>query len=206
MKIFIACLATESNSFSPLPTGWSGYEETGVHYGDATKHAPIAFNIALHEWRRAGEAEGHEVVESVSAMAQPAGPTVQDVYDTLSARICDDLRAAGDVDIILLKMHGAMIAEQTIDCEGDLISRLRAIAGDDVLIGGEFDPHAHLTDLMLDAADLLVFYKEYPHTDIAERAQHLFKLAVDAKTGKTRPVMRTFDCRWSFAEIAEPEF
>ncbi|WP_252259910.1 M81 family metallopeptidase [Erythrobacter aurantius] len=195
MKIFIACLATESNSFSPLPTGWSGYEETGIHYGDATKHAPIAFNIALHEWRRAAEAEGHEVVESVSAMAQPAGPTVQDVYDTLSARICDDLRGAGDVDIILLKMHGAMIAEQTIDCEGDLISRLRAIAGDDVLIGGEFDPHAHLTDLMLEAADLLVFYKEYPHTDIAERAQHLFKLAVDAKSGKTRPVMRTFDCR-----------
>ena len=23
------CLATESNSFSPLPTGWSGYEEAG---------------------------------------------------------------------------------------------------------------------------------------------------------------------------------
>ena len=102
MKIFIACLATETNTFSPVPTGWSAYEEPGLFYGDATKHPPVAFNIVLHEWRREAEAAGHEVIESVSAMAQPAGATVQDVYDTLSERICDDLRAAGDVDIILM--------------------------------------------------------------------------------------------------------
>lgn len=195
MRIFIACLATESNSFSPLPTGWSGYEEVGIRYGDATQGAPIAFAIALDEWRRMAEARGYEVIESVSAMAQPAGPTVQPVYDALSGRICEDLRAAGQVDIVLLAMHGAMIAEGTIDCEGDLLSRVRAIAGDRTIIGGEFDPHAHLTDAMMEAGDLLVFYKEYPHTDIAERARHLCDLAMDAAEGRISPVMRTHDCR-----------
>lgn len=195
MKIFIACLATESNSFSPLPTGWTGYRESRIHYGDATNFPAVGFNIALHEWRREAEAAGHEIVESVSAMAQPAGPTVQTVYETLRDRICDDLRAAGKVDIVLMKMHGAMIAQDTIDCEGDLLSRIREIVGDEVIIGGEFDPHGLLSDKMLEAADLLVFYKEYPHTDIAERARHLFQLAVDAASGLTTPVMRTFDCR-----------
>jgi microcystin degradation protein MlrC len=195
VRIFIACLATESNSFSPLPTGWSGYEEAIIRYGDATRHPPIGFSVALHKWRNMAESEGHEVIESVSAMAQPAGPTVQSVYDTLSGRICDDLRAAGFVDIVLLKMHGAMIAERTVDCEGDLLSRIRAIVGDAVVIGAEFDPHAHLTDTMMDAADLLVFYKEYPHTDVAERANHLYRLAIDTAEGRITPVMRHHDCR-----------
>jgi len=35
VKIFMVCLTTESNNFSPMPTGWSGYEEAGIHYGDA---------------------------------------------------------------------------------------------------------------------------------------------------------------------------
>ena len=195
MKIFIACLATETNTFSPVPTGWSAYEEPGLFYGDATKHPPVAFNIVLHEWRREAEAAGHEVIESVSAMAQPAGATVQDVYDTLSERICDDLRAAGDVDIILMQMHGAMIAEQTLDCEGDMIGRLRAIAGPDVTIGAEFDPHCHLTDQMLEATDVMVFYKEYPHTDIVDRGHDIYRLAMDTHNGLIKPVMRVFDCR-----------
>jgi len=27
MKLFMASLATETNSFSPIPTGWSGFRE-----------------------------------------------------------------------------------------------------------------------------------------------------------------------------------
>ena len=27
MKIFIACLATETNTFSPVPTGWSAWNQ-----------------------------------------------------------------------------------------------------------------------------------------------------------------------------------
>ena len=195
MKIFIACLATETNTFSPLPTGWSGYEEPGLFYGDATQHPPTAFGVVLHEWRRLAEADGHQVIESVSAFAQPAGPTVQEVYDALSNRICDDLRAAGDVDIILMNLHGAMIAQENLDCEGDLLARLREIAGPDVTIGAEFDPHAHLTDQMLEAADAIVFYKEYPHTDLVERAGDNYKLAMDTRKGLIKPVMRAFDCR-----------
>ena len=33
------------------------------------------------------------------------------------------------------------------------------------MIGAEFDLHCHLSALMLDSADVLVGYKEYPHTD-----------------------------------------
>ena len=37
--------------------------------------------------------------------------------------------------------------------------------------------------------------KEYPHTDIIDRAEDLFNLIRDASEGKTMPTMSIFDCR-----------
>jgi microcystin degradation protein MlrC len=42
---------------------------------------------------------------------------------------------------------------------------------------------------------VLVLYKEFPHTDFAERAADLFALVADAAAGRTRPRMSLWDCR-----------
>ena len=64
-----------------------------------------------------------------------------------------------------------------------------------VAIGAEFDLHCHLSALMLDSADVLVGYKESPHTDPMERAAELFALIADTADGKIKPVMARYDCR-----------
>lgn len=195
MKIFIASLSTESNSFSPLPTGLLSFEEGAIAHGDASR-APIQYwSAPMKIWREAAEAEGWEVAESLTAHAQPAGPTVQPVYEAFRGEIIAGLKAAMPVDIVLLSLHGGMIATGTDDCEGDLIAHCREVAGPNVVIGGLLDPHSHLTAMMVDNASLLVAYKEYPHVDIPDRAADLFRLAMDAAEGRTRPVMRDFDCR-----------
>lgn len=193
MKVLIAGLATETNSFSPIPTGRMSYEETFLTR-HATDESPNLFSAPLHEWRRAAEARGWQVVESLSAFAQPAGPTVRAVYEEFRDEILADVGKARP-DILLLSMHGAMIADGYDDCEGDLMTRARAILGPDAVIGLEIDPHHHLTPEMLEAADLIVAYKEYPHTDSPDRARELFTLAADTATGKIKPVMRDYDCR-----------
>ncbi|OJU36658.1 MAG: microcystin LR degradation protein MlrC-like protein [Rhizobiales bacterium 68-8] len=195
MKVFIASLSTETNSFSPLPTGRLGFEEGGVAHGDATRGPVTYASGPMHVWRDAAEARGWTVVESLTAHAQPAGPTVRAVYEDYRDEILRDLAAAMPVDVVLLSLHGAMIADGYEDCEGDLIARCREIAGPKAVVGGLLDPHCHLTELMLGKATLLVAYKEYPHVDIPARARDLFRLAADAAEGKTRPVMREFDCR-----------
>lgn len=195
MKVFIASISTETNSFSPLPTGRLSFEEGVVAHGDATRGPVEYWSAPLHIWREAAEERGWEVVESLTAHAQPAGPTVREVYEGFRNEILRDLEAAMPVDVVLLSLHGAMIADGYLDCEGDLIERCRAIAGPQAVIGGLLDPHCHLTEAMLQKATLLVAYKEYPHVDIPERARDLFRLAADAAQGKTRPVMRDFDCR-----------
>lgn len=197
-RLFIAGLSTETNSFSPLPTGMAGFEEGSIHHGDATQDDLQYWTAPLHVWRQRAEALGWEVIESLSAHAQPAGVTVKPVYEGFRDEILSDLRAAGGVDVILLALHGAMIADGYDDCEGDLIDRCRSIAPEAV-IGGLLDPHCHLTETMMQRASLLVAFKEYPHVDVPERAEELFSLAARTVAGDISPVMRDRDCRMILA-------
>jgi microcystin degradation protein MlrC len=106
-----------------------------------------------------------------------------------------DLKAAMPVDVVLLNLHGAMVAHGYDDCEGDLIHHVRQVVGDSATIGVELDLHCHLTELMRTAADVIVIYKEYPHTDIADRARDLYPLCIAAQKGEIEPVMAYYDCR-----------
>lgn len=193
MKLLIACLATETNTFSPIPSGRLAYEAAMVSR-EATRKPGNLFTAPLHEWRRMGEARGWEIVESLSAVAQPAGTTVRAVYEAYRDEILQDLETH-QPDLFLISMHGAMVADGYDDCEGDMMVRARTIMGPDKVIGMELDPHNHLTAAMLAHATLIVSYKEYPHVDAPERARELFDMAADAADGKTRPVMRAHDCR-----------
>ena len=66
----------------------------------------------------------------------PNGIVTRAAYEGLRDALLADLRAALPVDMVLLGMHGAMVADGYDDCEGDLLARVRAIVGPDVVIGG----------------------------------------------------------------------
>ncbi|MCE8539989.1 M81 family metallopeptidase [Ruegeria pomeroyi] len=193
MKLLIACLATETNTFSPMPTGRLAFE-AGMVSREATRQPAMLFSAPLHEWRRMAEEKGWKVIESLSAAAQPAGTTVRAVYEDFRDEILADIEKH-QPDVLLMSMHGAMVADGYDDCEGDMMASARAIMGPDKVIGLELDPHNHLTDAMLENATLIVNYKEYPHVDAPERARELFAMAADAAEGKTQPVMQAHDCR-----------
>lgn len=88
-----------------------------------------------------------------------------------------------------------MVADGCEDTEGDLLQRVREIVGPDVLVCAELDPHSHLTARRVAAADFFVFFKEFPHTDFVERAEDLWRIAIDTLEGRVTPVMSVFDCR-----------
>lgn len=125
----------------------------------------------------------------------PAGITTRHAYETLRDELLQDLRNAGPVDVALFGLHGAMVADGYDDCEGDLLRRAREIVGPDTVIGAELDPHCHLTATMMESADLIVCYKEYPHTDILDRAYELVDLCVAKAEGRIRPARGVFDCQ-----------
>lgn len=195
MRIFTAALATETNTFSPLPTGLASFRERD-HY-PAGQHPDHLTGSAGPLWalRQVSAAKGWTVVEGLVASAQPGGITTREAWATLSGQLLDDLRAAMPVQMVLLGLHGAMVAEGCDDCEGDLLARVRAIVGPGVVVGAEIDPHNHLSEAMVRHADLLVSMKEYPHTDILERGHELVALCEAKALGRIRPVAAVADCR-----------
>lgn len=196
MRVFMAGLSTETNTFSPVPTSWRAFEEIGISPGGAgSTVADTPFADVFGAWRRLAAGDGHDVIEGLAAAAQPAGPTIRTTYESLRDRIVEQARDAGRIDVMLLVLHGAMAAQGYDDCEGDLLGRLRAAAGETCTIGAELDLHCHLTTAMLDTRTLFVAYKEYPHIDAVARAAELYRLCIDAALGKTRPVTSAYDCK-----------
>jgi len=195
MKVFIATLGTETNTFASLPTGMQTFEETMFFRGDATKHPQTLASEPLHVWRRRTEEHQGEVVESIAAFAQPAGVTVRKVYEDLRDELLQDLKAGGPFEMVLINMHGAMVADGYDDCEGDILANARAIVGPDVIIGAELDLHCSITPKMVENADAIITFKEYPHIDAGARAEELFTICRAAAQGEIKPVMAVHDCR-----------
>lgn len=194
-KIFAAFFATETNTFAVAPTGWGSFQEYGIFRGNASTLDPLGLGGSMVELRRLLAAQGHELVESLTAFAQPLGRTVRSVYERLRDDILADLKAAAPVDGVILILHGAMVADGYDDCEGDLIARVRAIVGPDVPIGVELDLHCHYTALMQRSADVIVAFKEYPHIDALARLQELLHIVLQTAAGKLRPTAAMYDCK-----------
>jgi microcystin degradation protein MlrC len=207
MRLFTASLATESNSFSPIPTNRESYE-AAFYYppGRHPEHSPRHTTAPLYVGRRRARQEGFELIEGSCFWAEPSAPTARADYEAMRDEILDQLKAAMPVDGVLLGLHGAMIAYGYDDAEGDILERVRAIVGREAVIGVELDPHCHLTERRVRLADVIILYKEYPHTDFVERAEELVTLVLKTIRGEIRPVMSLYDCGMSdlFPTSREP--
>jgi microcystin degradation protein MlrC len=195
MRVFAGALGTETNSFSPLPTGLAAFE-AGEHYPAGTHPARMTgFGAPLMVARERAAAHGWTLIEGLVTSAPPGGTTTRVAYETLRDTLLEELRAAMPVDMVVLGLHGAMIADGYDDCEGDLLARMRAIAGPEASIGATLDPHGHLTELMVASADILVLFKEYPHSDIVPRAYEMVDLVHAVRQGRVRPTSALVDCQ-----------
>ena len=192
MRIFVGGMNSETNTFSPVPTGLSDFQ-IGYINSD-TSELPNEC-LLLRHLKQCIEERGWQCVPSFIAVAEPSGVTTRRAYETLKHELLNDLKHAMPVDMVLLPLHGAMVAEGCDDCEADLTQAVRQQVGQDVSVGVLLDLHCHVSDALVNAADLIAMYREYPHTDILQRAEALLDMTADKAQGRTKPVMATFDCR-----------
>ena len=186
MKVLIARLNHETNTFSPVPTPLAAFGPDGPTFGEQAYRDNKGMRTAMSAFIDLAEAAGAELVTPVSASANPSGPVDARAYDELTQRIVD---AAPGCDAILLDLHGAMVAHNSADGEGDLLVRLRA-AAPGVPIGVALDLHANVTPAMVENADVIVGFKTYPHVDMYETGEHAGRLLLDLLAGRGRPAMR----------------
>lgn len=193
MRVYVAGLRTETNSFVARPTAYADFMA-----GDLTpsgERPASGRHPGFDRFVAEAEAMGLEVKAGLAAYAIPGGPVRSDCYRKLRDMVLEPLASGGRFDLVLLDLHGAMASVDLDDCEGDLLRAVREHVGPQTVVGALLDPHASLSDDMIEHATLLHAYKEYPHTDVADRAGELFRLALASAQGRVAPVVASSEVR-----------
>lgn len=165
MRIAIAELAQETDSFSPVLTRIPAFETYGLFYGDEIVErmgnaGPLGGFLDIVA---AEPAASIEIVPLLRAWGSAGGPIADETFEQLLADLIQRLRDAGPVDAVFLALHGAASSESEDDVEGATLQAVREVVGPDVPIVVPFDHHANITARMIDCSDVLVGHETQPH-------------------------------------------
>lgn len=181
MRIVIARMNHETNTFSPLPTPLASF---GARRGPDARAAAEGSRTAMGAFIDFATTRNAEIVTPLFATANPSGPVDDAAYEQMSAAILD---AVGQgCDAVLLDLHGAMVTETIDDGEGELLERLRAVAPH-VPVGVALDLHGNITSRMVENADVVVGFKTYPHVDMYETGEHVCRIMAAVIDDGVRP-------------------
>ena len=189
MRIAIAELKQETNTFVPFTTTVKTFEEQYLYRGDeiftAFGKARLEVPGALDAIKEAGA----QAVPLLATMAMASGVVERKSFDILMGEIEQRLKAVLPVDGVFLALHGAMILEDEPDAEAEIVRRVRAVVGPGIPITVSLDLHGHITSAMLQPDVAYIGYREFPHIDMYETGYRATQLLIDWIKGKVKPVM-----------------
>jgi microcystin degradation protein MlrC len=188
VKLVLAQMKHETNTFSPVPTPLArfGHGRDGPWEGREAYEEFKGTGTALGAFIDLAERAGAEVVLPVAAQAWPSGRVAQEAYEHIVGRI---VRAvAQGCDAVLLDLHGAMVTERFDDGEGELLARIRR-AAPRVPIGVAHDMHANVFPDTGRMATSLAGYQTYPHVDMYETGTRAARPILGLLRGEAKPVL-----------------
>lgn len=186
MKVVIAMMKHETNTFSPIVTDWSRFEQWGAYFGEDAKKAYERTGMPMAAYIDKAKEIGAEILTPVAAEAMPSGRVTRDAYQKMVDAICSDIRTG--CDAVFLDLHGAMVTETTVDGEGTLLEAIRSIAPE-LPIAVTCDFHCNLTRKMIDHCTALIGYKTYPHVDMYQVGSQIANILTKSMEGFYHPVM-----------------
>src|SRR5690348_6425186 len=184
MRLLIAMMKHETNTFSPVPTPLARF---GPLYGEAAIRAHRGTGTGLGAYLDLAQRERAEIVLPIAAGAPPSRPVEDAAYAHITDTICEAV-ARGGFDGIMLDLHGAMVTESLEDGEGQFLKRLRAI-DPKTPIAVSLDMHANLYDEIIANARVVTGYRTYPHIDTYETARLAGDILLRTIRGEVNPVM-----------------
>jgi microcystin degradation protein MlrC len=188
MKIVIAQMKHETNTYSPVPTPLARFAVGGgvPPEGDAARAFYKGTGSAIGAFIDLAEAAGAQIVIPVAGSAWPSGLVEDAAYEHMVSRIC--AAVAQGCDAVLLDLHGAMVTQSHEDGEGELLRRLRALNAS-VPIGVALDMHTNFYPAIAQHATAVAGYQTYPHVDMYETGQRAGRAILALLNGQARPAM-----------------
>ena len=203
--VLLGGFAHETNTFATESTDRAAFEERREYVGEEIRDRMAGTNSCEGGVIDVASAAGVDLRYTVSASATPGGVVTADAYEHYTEQILDGIEAAGDdLDGVCLCLHGAMVPESTAeagvgsdrpkptdgDGEGPLVAAVRERVGPGVPIAVTLDLHGNNTDQLIETADLLVAFEEYPHTDTGETGRRAMELLLSTMRGEIEPTIR----------------
>ncbi|NUP98626.1 MAG: M81 family metallopeptidase [Armatimonadetes bacterium] len=190
MRIAIGQWRQETNTFNPRPTTLADYHRFGLTRDSARILAEYGQTDELGGFVRGLQAQaGVEIVPLLRAVAWSGGPLEDEAATRLRGYLREALEAAGQIDGVLLSLHGATAAHSTPDLAGAVLADVRKQVGRRVPLIATLDLHANVTPAMVAAADLLVGYRSNPHVDLIETGERAARLLLRLRSGEFKPTV-----------------
>ncbi len=189
MRIAVGEVSHETNTFCPALTELDEFRAREWAFGQDIVRRHRCVRSYLGGMLAAADRLGIEVAPTFATQATPSGTISRHAYEAILSALFGALRKAGPVDAICLALHGAGVAEDADDLEGDLLGKLRADVGPTVPVVVTLDLHANVTLEMARHATALLTVNCYPHVDAYDRGAEAVELAQRIVNGRARPRM-----------------
>jgi len=179
MRIAIAEIGQETDSFSPLITTLDDFETYGLWSGAEILEKSQGFGPLggyLEVVSEAGSRPASddpastsdapiqiETVPLLRAWASAGGPIADETLATLIDGVTTGLQQNLPLDAVFLSLHGAASTVSIDDAEGTILSAVREVIGDELPLVVALDHHANITAEMVAHADALVGHETQPH-------------------------------------------
>ena len=196
MRLLLAMMKHETNTFSPVVTDLSRFSRAGGSAPDSGASAVAAYRgtgTVTGAYIEIAESEGAEFELAIAADAWPSGPVEDAAYEAMCETILAAVRRGG-WDGILLDLHGAMVTRSHEDGEGTLLKRIRAIDPKTPIAVG-YDMHANVYAEMVEHANVVAGYQTYPHVDMAGTGRRAGNALMRMIKGRPSPPPPGAGCR-----------
>lgn len=188
MRLLLAMMKHETNTFSPVLTDLARFSRAGGPRPDVGAAAVAAYRgtgTVTGAYIEIAEREGAEFELAIAADAWPSGPVEDEAYEAMSGTILSAVKRGG-WDGILLDLHGAMVTKSHEDGEGTLLARIRAIDAK-TPIAVSYDMHANVYAEMVEHANVVAGYQTYPHIDMHGTGRRAGDALVRLIKGQAQP-------------------
>lgn len=188
MRVVIAQMKHETNTFSPVPTPLARFAHgrAAPYHGGEVYEAFKGTGTAIGAFIDLAERAGAQAEFPIAGNAAPSGPVEDAAYETMAGRILEAVTRG--CDAVLLDLHGAMVTQSFEDGEGELLRRIRQVAPQ-VPIAVALDMHTNLFPAMAQHATVIAGYQTYPHLDMYETGLRAGRPVLALLEGKARPAL-----------------
>ena len=190
MRIAVAEIAQETDSFSPLTADLVDFESYGLYFGPEILErmsgvGPLGGFLDI----AARQPMPLTILPIVRAFGSAGGTITAATFAFLAAKLVEGLKQSLPLDGVFLSLHGAAAATNEDDVEGALLQAARDVVGNEIPIVAALDHHANITQRMVACANVLIGHETQPHDPPAtgrKAANVLFRML----HGEIQPTVR----------------